>query len=180
MSKIKRRIKKFTDSFKKVKSPQIKCPLGKRKLILVSIILLILIPLTAFIVIGIIQYRELLEINNQMDETGARIQLDYHREFNLVERLNIVDLEEFKTECGEFSYNCLYLGRDLRTKFLEKLETESFDDEDIEVLNMISSIDFSTKIDSESFDKLVGEYNEKLEQFPISLATRFLSKESLL
>ncbi|KUK76414.1 MAG: hypothetical protein XD93_0931 [candidate division WS6 bacterium 34_10] len=180
MSKIKRRFKKNINTLKKVKLPQIKCPFGKKKIILLSTVLVLFLTLVVLFIIGIRQYRGLSDINSKMDEIGAQIQLGYHREFNLVERLDIVDVQEFKKECEEFSYDCLYMGRNLRAEFLGKLETENFDDEDIEVLNMVSSIDFSIKQDSEKFDKLVGEYNTKLEEFPISITTGLLSKESLL
>lgn len=180
MSKIKRKLNKIKNRVKKFKLSEIKCPFGKKKTVLTGIFLIIFIALAILIVTSIRQYRGLSEIKNNMDKIGEQIQLGYHREFNLVERLDIVDVEKFKNVCEEFSYDCLYIGRDLRAEFLGKLETENFDDEDIEVLNMISSVDFSIKKDSEKFDKLVEEYNTKLEEFPISITADLLSKESLL
>ena len=180
-NKIKRKNKTLLNKIKEWKILQFKCSLSNKRFITILITILLIIVLGIVTYKGIMQYKDLKEVSNEMEIVGASVQLGYHREFNLIERLNILEVEDFKQNCEEFSFDCLYQGNIIRKKFLGKLETESFNDEDIEVLNMVSSMDISVRKDSEKYNLLIEDYNKILEEFPLSVVNSIIpDRETLL
>lgn len=160
MSKIKRKLTVITRRLRSISLPSLKrvfnqLPIGA----------LLVFVLVTF-VIGVNQYLQLSKVNDRLSRKGEEIQSLYHREVKLIEKLEIVDTKEFRTNCENYSLNCITLGSDIRREFLANLKSVSFKDSDIEILNMISSIDVSVKSLTDEYNKDVIEYNKVLEKYP--------------
>ncbi len=167
MSKIKENKIKPKDEKRKLWKFKIPKPTLK-----ISIIIGIILLLIFSLVLGIKGYnqcKQLSKLKEDLTKIGKEVQLGYHRESKLIERLELIDVSEFQKNCDNFSFNCVNIGSKARETFLKKLKTESFNDEEIEVLNMISSIDISVKEDIKEFNKLLMEYNKIVNTFPINV-----------
>jgi len=149
----------------------------KPKYLLLSVLIVIIIFLVIITVGG---YKKLSKLDTQIDTIAMDIQVSYSREFTLVERIKLIEITDFKSDCTDFSYRCLYIGDSLRKEMLEAIKGRSFNDEEMEVINMISSIEVSTRAKSEEFNTFVEEYNQVKEEFPFSLVSWVSkSKQSL-
>ena len=136
------------------------------------ILLFVLIVIIFFLVIITVGgYKKLSKLDTQIDNIAMDIQVSYSREFTLVERIKLIEITDFKSDCADFSYRCLYIGDSQRKEMLETIKSRSFNDEEMEVINMISSIEVSTRAKSDEFNTLVEEYNQIKEEFPFSLVS---------
>jgi len=142
---------------------------SSRKIVSLVLVLIFIVSLGY---LSISLFKDLKELNSVKDEmiiTGSDIQLGYHRVFNLADGMDLVDHTEFKKDCEEFSFDCLYEGDVLRGELLKGIKNRSFSDRDIEILNMVSSVEIGTKEKIEQYNNLLDEYTQIKERFPLKV-----------
>ena len=128
--------------------------------------MLILLFVILTISLGIYQTISLLKIGNQLDRKASEIQISYQREIRLIDKLGKFDTKDYLNQCKETSNSCLYLGSGIRKDFLDNIKNTNFTDSDIEVLNMISSMDITVRVMSDEYNHLVNEYNSMFKLYP--------------
>ena len=140
-----------------------------RKVSLLVVVLVLVIPL-GYLSVSIFKgFKELNNTKSEMIVIGSDIQLGYHRVFNLTESMDLIDYAEFKKDCEEFDFDCMYEGNALKKELFSEIKERSFSDRDIEILNMISSIQVGLTEKESKFNLLVSEYNKCKKVFPFSL-----------